>query len=172
MPLSEHAYCVAITFKMTEWVEQWICIKICIKLKHSSTETIQMSQKVTAMGNWWLAVSSGHCALSCIMSRAEFFGKTSNDPGDSASIQPRFGALWLRTFPKTKLTFEREDISDCQWELRKILWGSWWWFQQRILQSVLNSGRDSGRTLWGLKIPPFKSAEVSLSYVQCFLYLQ
>ena len=161
MPLSEHAYCVAITFKMTEQIEPWIYIKLCIKLGHSSGETIQMIQKATAMGNW-----------SCITSRAEFFGKTSNDPGDSASIQPRFGALWLWTFPKTKLTFEREDISDCQWELRKILWGSWWWFQQRILQSVLNSGRDSGRTLWGLKIPTFKSAEVSLSYVQCFLYLQ
>ena len=31
--------------KMTEQVEQWICIKFCIKLEHSSTEITQMIQK-------------------------------------------------------------------------------------------------------------------------------
>ena len=45
MPLSEHVYCVAITFKMTEQVEQQICIKFCIKLEHSSTETIWRNPK-------------------------------------------------------------------------------------------------------------------------------
>ena len=45
MPLSEHVYCVAIAFKMTEWVQQWICILFCIKLEHSSAETIWMIQK-------------------------------------------------------------------------------------------------------------------------------
>nr|XP_053776426.1 protein GVQW3-like [Desmodus rotundus]XP_053776427.1 protein GVQW3-like [Desmodus rotundus] len=43
--LSEHAYCVAITFKMTERVEQQICLKFCVKLEHSPTETIQVIQK-------------------------------------------------------------------------------------------------------------------------------
>ena len=52
MPLSEHVYCVAITFKMSEQVEQQIGIKFCVKLQHSSTETIQMIQKSAAMGNW------------------------------------------------------------------------------------------------------------------------
>ena len=52
MLLSEHVYCVAVIFKMTERVEQQICIKFCIKLEHSSAETIQMIQKATAMGNW------------------------------------------------------------------------------------------------------------------------
>ena len=28
-----------------DWVEQWICIKFCIKLGHYSAETIQMIQK-------------------------------------------------------------------------------------------------------------------------------
>ena len=44
MPLSEHVYCVAITFRMTERVEQQICINFCIKLEHFSVETIQMIQ--------------------------------------------------------------------------------------------------------------------------------
>ena len=58
MPLSEHVYCVAVAFKMTEQVEQWICIKFCIKLEHSSVNTIRIIEKATAMGNWRLAASS------------------------------------------------------------------------------------------------------------------
>ena len=47
---------VAVTFKMTERVEQWICIKVSIKLEHSSVETIQMIQRPAAMGycDWQL----------------------------------------------------------------------------------------------------------------------
>ena len=52
MSLSEHVYCVAIALKMTERIEQQIYIKFCVKLEHSSAETIQMIQKAAAMGNW------------------------------------------------------------------------------------------------------------------------
>ena len=52
MPLSEHAYCVAVSFKMTEQVEQQICIKFSIKLEHSSVETVQIIQKAAAKVNW------------------------------------------------------------------------------------------------------------------------
>ena len=51
MPLSDRVYCVAVAFKMTEQVGQWICIKFRVKLEHSSAETIWMIQKATAMGN-------------------------------------------------------------------------------------------------------------------------
>ena len=56
MLLSEHVYCVAVTFKMTEQVEQQICIKFCIKLEHSSVETIQMIKRpqLGATGDWQL----------------------------------------------------------------------------------------------------------------------
>ena len=111
--------CVAVTFKMTEQVKQWICIKFCVKLEQFSEETIQMIQKATAMGNWGLAASSQQCTHSFITSLAEIFGKISNHPGDSASLQPRFGALRLLTFPKFKITFEREEISDRQWDSGK-----------------------------------------------------
>ena len=33
MPLSERVYCVATALEMTERVEQWICIKFCVKLE-------------------------------------------------------------------------------------------------------------------------------------------
>ena len=65
--MSEHLYCVAVLFKMTEQVEQGICIKFCIKLEHSSMETIWMTQKAAAMGNCWLATSQQR-ARSCITS--------------------------------------------------------------------------------------------------------
>ena len=45
MPLSEHVYCVTVTFKMIERVEQRIHIKFCVKPEHSSVETIWMIQK-------------------------------------------------------------------------------------------------------------------------------
>ena len=51
MVLNKHVYCVATTFKMTEQVEEQICIESCVKLEHSSMETIQMMQKAAAMGN-------------------------------------------------------------------------------------------------------------------------
>ena len=78
-----------------------------------------MIQKAAAMGNWWSAASSRQRACSCITSHAEFFGEMSNHPGDSAPLQPRFGALRLLAFPKTKITFEREEISDHHWDSGK-----------------------------------------------------
>ena len=101
---------------MTELVGQQICIQFCVKLEHSSMETIWTIQKAVTMGNWWLAASSGQHASSCVTSCVEFFGKTSNHPGDSAPLQPGFGTLRLLAFPKTKIIFKREEISDHWWD--------------------------------------------------------
>ena len=117
--MSEHVYCVAIVFKMAEQVEQQICVKFWMKVEYSSTETIQMIQKVTAIGNRWLAASSQQSTQSCFMSGEEFFGETLNHPGDSAPLQPRFRALWLLAYPTTKITFERAEIPACQWDSGK-----------------------------------------------------
>ena len=90
--------------------------------------TIQMIQKAAAMGNWWLAASSQQHAHSCITSHAEFFGETSIHPSDSVPLQPRFGTVWLLVFPKTKISFEREKISDHQWDsgqYNRIADGNW-----------------------------------------------
>ena len=140
--LSEHVYCVAIAFKMTEQVEQRTCIRVCIKLEHASAETIWMIQKAAAMGNWWLAASS-QCTCSCVTSCAEFFGKTLNHPGDSVPLQPSFGTLWLLAFPKTKITFEREEISDHWWDSRK--------YNGAADSDWENCGRSQGAYLKGVK---------------------
>ena len=155
MLLSEYLYCVALAFKMTEQVEQKICIKFCIKLKHCSAESIQMIQKAAAMGNWWLAASSWQYSLSCVTSCAKIFGKTSNHPGDSASLEPTFGSLQLLASPKTKITFEREEISGIS----------------EIQENRTGQPMAIGRTVWGPTVPALKGTEMSLSYVQCFLYL-
>ena len=109
--MSEHVYCVAVTFKMTEQVEQQICIQFYVKLEHSSSETIWMTQKATAMAtsDWQLHHDNMPAHASHLM---QSFGETSNHPGDSAPLQPRFGALQLLAFPQTKITFEKEEISD------------------------------------------------------------
>ena len=133
---------------MTMWVEQQICTKFCVKLEHSPTETTEMIQKVTAMDNWWLVVSSQQQhACSCTMSRAEFFGKTSNHPGDSAPLQPRF----LK--PKSGLKGKRfQTVSEIQ-------------------ENTTGKLMVIGRTVWGPKVPTLKGTRAWLSYVQCFLYL-
>ena len=119
MLLSEHVYCEAVAFKMTEWVEQRICIKFWITLEYFSAETIWMIQKAAAMDNWWLAASPQQCACSWISSPTQFFGNTSNHPGESSPLQPRFGSLRLLAFPKAKVPFDREEISDYRWGSEK-----------------------------------------------------
>ena len=104
---------------MTEWREQQICIKFCTKLEHSSKETIPMIQKAIALGNWWLAASSRPHTHSCITSHARVFGEISNHPVTQPPLCPRFGTLKLLAFPKTKITFEREEISDHRWNSGK-----------------------------------------------------
>ena len=51
MLLSEHVCCVAITFKMTEQVEQRICITVCVKLELFRNYSDD-SEGLVAMGNW------------------------------------------------------------------------------------------------------------------------
>ena len=70
------------------------------------------AKKAAAMGNWWLAASSEQHACSCITSRSEvFFVKH-----QITQVTLRCGALQHLPFFKTKITFEREEISDHQWD--------------------------------------------------------
>ena len=137
MPFSELVYAVGVTFEMTELVEQLICIKFCIKLEYSSVETVQMIQKTATTGNWWLAASSGQHTCSCITSHAEVFGETSNHPGDSAPLQPRFGALWLLAFLKLESPLKGKRFQTVD-EIQENVTGQW---------------VAIGRTVWGPKVP-------------------
>ena len=48
-------------------------IQFRVKLEHFSTEIIWVTQKATAMGNWWVAAASWPHAHSCIMSCTVFW---------------------------------------------------------------------------------------------------
>ena len=69
MPLSEHVYCVVVIFKMTEQVEQQIRIKFCIRLEHSSMETI-----------WMMLKAFGDYAVSVAQSFKDGQGSVESDP--------------------------------------------------------------------------------------------
>ena len=80
------------------------------------------------------------------------FGKTWNHSGDSAPLQPRFGALRLLAFPQIKIIFEREEISNHQWDSRKYY------------------GAADRKSCEKPNVPTLKGTEASLSCIQCFLY--
>ena len=155
MPLSEHVYCVAITFKMTERVEQQICIKFCVKLEHSFTKTTWVIQKATAMGNWWLAASLQQHAHSCIMSCTECFWWNIKSP------------RWLNPTIAPILFFVTSGFS----RLKSRLKGKKLQTTNEIQENTMGTLMAIGRTVWGPKVPTLKETEVSLSYAQCFLCL-
>ena len=135
-------------------VEQQICIESCIKLEHSSAEIIGMIQKATAMGNWWLEGSLRHHDYSCITCHAIFLRNIKSPRGLSPFID-KICTMQLVAFPKTRITSVREEISDHRWD------------------SGNTTGQlmGTGRTVWGPNVLIWKGTEVSLSYVQRFLYL-
>ena len=120
-------YYLAITFKGTEWVKQKIRIKFGIKLEYFSLET--KIQKAIAMCNWWLASTSPQHVHLCITSCAEIFCEMPNHLGDLVPLQLQFSAVWFLALPKTKITCEKEGISDHRlMRFRKIRWaadGDW-----------------------------------------------
>ena len=99
-----------------------------------------MIQKASAMGNWWLAASSQHRACSCILSCAEFFGETSNHPGDSGPLQPRFDALDFWLFPKLKSPLKGKRFQTID----------------EIQENTMGQLMAIERTVWGPKVPTFE----------------
>ena len=127
MPLSEHVYCVAITFKVTEWVEQRICIRFCIKLEHSSMETIGMIQRATAMGSWWLAAWSQQHALSCITCLVQsFLTKHQVTQVTQPPYCPDLAPCNFQLLPKLKSPLKGKRFQTIDERFRKIWQGSWW----------------------------------------------
>ena len=109
---------------MTECVEQWICIKFCVKPENFSVETIGKIRKATAMGNWWLAASSRQYNHSCITASAEFLAKYwitwVTQPHYSPDLVPC--DFWL--LPKLKSPLKGKIFQTVRFG--KIWQGRWW----------------------------------------------
>ena len=140
---------------MTEWVEQWTCIKFCVKLEHSSMDTIRMIQKAAAMGNWWLAASSEQHAHSCITSHAELLAKHQIAQVTQPPYSPDLAPCNFWIFPKVKSSLKGKRFQTID----------------EIQETTIGQLMASGRTVWGPKVPALKGTEASLSSVQCFLSL-
>ena len=155
MPLSDYVYHVAATFKMTEQVEQWMCIKFCVKLEHCSMETIWMIPKSTAMSNWWLVTSSQNAAghASCLVQRFLVKHQITQVTQSSYSSDLSPCNFWLYSKLKSPLKGKRFQTID------------------EIQENTTGQLMEIGRTVWCPKVLTLKGTEVSLSYVQCFLYL-
>ena len=130
-----------------DWVEQGICIRFCVKPPQKLFGWFRL--QLWATGDWQPDHNMHH------ISHAEFFYETSNHPCDSDPLQLRFGAPQLVTFPKTKIIFEREEISDHRWDSGnrdRAADGNW--------ENCVRS-----------QVPILQGTKASSSYVQCFLYL-
>ena len=140
---------MAVTFKITDKVQQQICVKFCVKIEHSSMKLFRWFGRQQLLGNWWLAA-----ACLCITSCAELSGETLNQPGDSAPYSPDLETCdWL--FPKLKLSLKEKRFQTVN----------------EIQENMMGKLMQIERTMWGAKVPTLKGTEVSLFYVQCFLYL-
>ena len=166
-------------FKMTEQVGQQISIKFCVKLEHSFVETIQMIQKAfgdNAMSavqikvwhkrfkdGWEFVESdarSGRPATSRTPENVERVGAAINKDQRLAVWEPEAD---LR-IPKTTVSeILMRDLGMKHIVAKFILW--------LLLPEQKEHGAAVERTVWGPKVPTLKGTEVSLSYVQCFLYL-
>ena len=70
-------------------------------------------------GDWQLYHKDMPVHASCLMQN--FLVKHQITQVTQPPLHPIFGALRLLAFPKTKITFEREEISDHWWDLGNIM---------------------------------------------------
>ena len=107
------------------------------------------------MGNWWLAALSWQHAPMHHISYRVFWQNIKS---------PR----WLSSH-------HSPDLLPCNfWLLPKLkspLKGKRLWTIDGIQENMTGQLMVTGRTVWGPKVPALKGTGVSLSYVQCFLYL-
>ena len=133
---------------MTEQVEQWICIKFCIKLEHCSTATIQVIQKATAKVSF---ITPAHTLWLVQNYLAKHQITQVTQLPYSPDLVP--WNFWL--FPKLKSPSKGKRFQTIN----------------EIQENMMEQLMAIGRTVWGPKVPTSKGTEESLSYVQCFLYL-
>ena len=119
MLLSEHVYCVALTFKMTEPYSIQSASNFLLRLNIPPQKQFGWFRRLQfwAADDWQLPHDNVPTHASRLMQR---FLQNIKSPRWFTPLQPRFGTtLQLLPFSKTKITFEREEISDCQWDSGK-----------------------------------------------------
>ena len=114
-PLSEHVYCVVVAFKVTEQVLH----------ESASNSVLSFNIPLQKLFRWFRGCSYWQLAIgnfimtTCLLMHhvsCRIFWQNIKSPKWLSPLEPIFGTLWLLAFPKTKITFEREEISGHQWD--------------------------------------------------------
>ena len=119
---------------MTEWVEQWIFIKFCIKLEHSflhrncSDDSEGHSYGQLVIGSF---ITTMHQLMHHIWCRD--FGETSNHSGDSVPYSPDLEPWDFWLFPKLKSLLKRKKFQAVD----------------EIQENMAEQLMAIGRTVWG-----------------------
>ena len=151
--LSEHVYCVDISFKMTEWVEQWICIKFFINLNVPLRKLLGWFRRpqLWETGDWQL--------------------HHNNLPTHALYLTQRF----LKKIAHMTQHPYSPDLATCNfWHFSKLklpLKGKRFQTMDEVQENTSGQLIAIGRTLWGPQVPSSKWTEASLSCVQCFSHL-
>ena len=153
--LSEHVYCVAIAFKMTERVEQWICNDFCINLEHCLQKLLRWFRRpqLWATGDGQRHHDNVLTHASCLMQ--SFFANHQITQVTQPHYSPNLMTCDFWLFPKLKSPLKGKRFQTID----------------EIQENTMGQLMATGRTVWGPKVPTLKGTETSLSYGQCFLYL-
>ena len=141
---------------MTEWVEQWICIKFCILAwtflcgnYSGDSDGCSHGQRVIGSYIMTMRLLMHHILCRTFLSKHQMTQVT--QPPYSPGLMPCDFWLFLKLkLPLKGKTFQMVD---------------------EIQENTMGQLMAVGRTVWGPNVPTLKGTEVSLSCVQCFLYL-
>ena len=151
--MSEHVFWVATAFQMTEWDEQWISIKFCLKLEHSPRKLFRWFGRLQlwATGDWQLhhdnaSTHDSHLLQSFFLTKHQVARVT--QPPYSPDLVP-FN-FWL--FPKLKSPLKGKRFQSIN-EIQENTTG---------LMVI-------GRTVWGLLCRGLRS-HYPMYNVSCILF--
>ena len=157
MPLNEHVYYVAKTFKITEWVEQWICIKFCGSLDVPPWKLLGWFRRpqLWATGGWQLHHNNMPAYTSRLVQ--SFLSKHQITP----VTQPCH--IW--------------DLAPCDFclfpKLKSSLKGKIFQTVDEIQENMTGHLMATGRTVWGPKVPALRGLRhyCPMYNVSCTLYV-
>ena len=154
MPLSERVYCGAIAFKMTEESNEFASnFGLSLNIPPQKLSGWFRRPQLWATGDWQLHHNNMPAHASHLVQ--SFLVKHQITQVTQPPYSPDLAPCYFWLFPKIKspLTEKRfQTISEIQ-------------------ENTMGQVMAIGRTVWGPKVPALKGTEISLSYIQCFLYL-
>ena len=106
------------------------------------------------MGSWWLAASSQQRATNA-SHLCSFLAKQQINQVTQPRYSPDLAPCNFWLFPRLKSPLKGKRFQTIS----------------EIQEDMMRQMVALGRTVWGPRVPTLKGTEVSLSYIQCFLYL-